>query len=375
MHIAEQETIRFLRLDRTFAAHRDEFMAVTETILGSGQVVGGEAVSELESQLASRTNRRFAAAVPSGTDALRVAASAIGVDRHWEVLVPAYTFLATASALRLHTDNIRALDVDDHYQMTRETVENEIDGDRPTLVVPVGIFGNGLDNRDLNSIQSDSVVILEDAAQSFGSNHVEGPGGGFGIASTLSFAPTKVIPCFGNMGMIVTDDPEIDDRMRRLRRHGKKSPGEAAFSAGFNAMPNAVQAAQLLVLLEHHEKRARRRVEIAARYLESIKESRGFHPPPIRPETDHAWHKFVIRHQNRDELQAWMMQQGIQCQIHYPLTIDLENNIVSSRQKATMNARRLARESLSLPMYPELEDREIERICDAIRSFQPVIAR
>ena len=70
-----------------------------------------------------------------------------------------------------------------------------------------------------------------------------------------------------------------------------------------------------------------------------------------------------------------MMQQGIQCQIHYPLTIDLENNIVSSRQKATMNARRLARESLSLPMYPELEDREIERICDAIRSFQPVIAR
>lgn len=371
MHTSENDMIRFLRLDRTFAAHREDFMLAAEGVLASGQVVGGEVVSAFETELASRTGRRFAAAVPSGTDALRVAVSAIGVDHDWDVLVPAYSFLATAGAIRLHTANLRAVDVDDHYHMTREAVEREIRPDRPTLIIPVGLFGNGLDTRDLADLEDDSTVILEDAAQSLGSTHDSGPGGGFGLASTLSFAPTKVIPCFGNMGMVVTDDPEIDDRARRLRRHGKGAVSEPAFAPGFNAMPNAVQAAQLLVLLGHHEARDRRRREIVARFQAAIEGSRGIHPPPVRPGTVHAWHKFVVRHRQRDELRAWMNQQGIQCQLHYPLTIDRETNIVSSGQTDAVNARRLACESLSLPMYPELDDIEVERICDAIRSFDP----
>ncbi len=97
------------------------------------------------------------------------------------------------------------------------------------------------------------------------------------------------------------------------------------------------------------------------------------HPPPIRPGTDHAWHKFVVRHDQRDELRDWMTHQDIQCQVHYPLTIDQETSIVSCGQRAATNAQRLARESLSLPMYPELEDIEAERVCDAIRSFEPSI--
>ena len=375
MHIAEDKKIRFLRLDRTFAAHRDQLMNAAEEVLSSGQVVGGPKASAFESVVASRTNRRFAAAVPSGTDALRVAASSLGVNHEWRILVPAYSFLATASALRFHTEDLRAIDVDDHYQICRDAVKKELEDDHPTLVVPVGLFGNGLDTRDLASLQGDAVHILEDAAQSFGSKHVDCPGGGFGVASTLSFAPTKVIPCFGNMGMIVTDDPEIDDRVRRLRRHGKGSPSEPAFAPGFNAMPNAVQAAQLLVILDHHDERAQRRREIASSLLAAIEDSRGIHTPPIRPGTEHAWHKFVVRHEQRDQLRDWMTQHDIQCQVHYPLTIDQETRIVSSNQEIGTNARRLARESLSLPMYPELEDPEVERICEAIRSFEPSIIR
>ena len=371
MPTVEHDTIRFLRLDRTFAAYRDDFLSATEAVLESGQVVGGAHVENFESAVLELVDRRFACAVPSGTDALRVAASSLGVDQDWDILVPAYTYIATAGALRFHTPNIRVVDVDDQYHMDADAAERMIDANRPTLVVPVGIFGNGLCTRALRKLGRDGVVILEDAAQSLGSSHDDGPGGGFGVASTLSFAPTKVVPCFGNMGMVVTDDSELAERLQRLRRHGKRTGGDAADTHGFNAMPNAVQAAQLTVMLGHHEARARRRDRIASSYLEAIEQARGIHRPPVREGTTHAWHKFVVRHAQRDALREWLNGEGIQCSIHYPLTIDREENIVAPGQAETENARRLSRESLTLPLYPELEDLEVERICRAIRAFDP----
>lgn len=371
MPTAEHETIQFLRLDRVFAAHRDELMSAAQSVLETGQVVGGYHVSQFESAVLPYTDRRFACAVPSGTEALRVAASSLGVNHDWDVIVPAYTFIATAGALRFHTPNIRAIDVDDHYHMDVSALRDAINRNRPTLVVPVGLFGNGLCTRELRAMQSESVMILEDAAQSFGSNHDQGSGGSLGLVSTLSFAPTKVVPCFGNMGMIVTDDQKLADRMQALRRHGKSAADEPAFTNGFNAMPNAVQAAQLSVILRHHEARAKRRDEIATAYITAIEHARGLHAPPVRASTTHAWHKFVVRHDQRDTLRSWMTRQGIQCQIHYPMTIDRERNIVASDQQQTENAGRLSRESLSLPMYPELEDLEVERICRAIQTFDP----
>lgn len=371
MHTVETTGIRFIALDRTFESHRDEFLIATHRVLETGQMVGGDAVDRFEEAVALMSGRRFGIAVPSGTDALRLAASSIGIDESWRILVPALTFLATAGAFRLHTSDIHAIDVDEHYHLSAESAAKVIDRDRRTVIVPVGLFGNGLRTKDFESLQNEGAVIVEDAAQSFGSEHDEIPAGAFGCISTMSFAPTKVIPCFGNMGMLLTDDPEIAETARRLRRHGKESANETAVSPGFNAMPNAIQAAQLLVLLPHCHARQRRRSEIASAYIEAVRSSRGIQPPPERPETVHSWHKFVVRHEHRDALGRWMNDLGIQCQVHYPVTLDREAAIVSSAQKIAKNARRFARESLSLPIYPELTNTEVERVCDAIRRFDP----
>ena len=186
----------------------------------------------------------------------------------------------------------------------------------------------------------------------------------------MSFAPTKVIPCFGNMGMVVTDCEDVAARSRRLRRHGKSRADEPAVEPGMNSMPNSVQASQLLVLASHHAQRHRRRQWIAGRFLDALEGARGVLPPPRRPGTEHAWHKFVVRHPKRDALRAWLDERGIDSQVHYPLTLDAESNLVVPGP-AARNARTLASTSLTLPLHPELLDQEVDRICDALHSFDP----
>lgn len=363
------EIIRFLRLDRCFANHREAMLSATETVLATGQVVGGPIVEKFEAKVASMVGRAHAVAAPSGTHALQLAAGALGVTDDWTIQLPAYTFVATAGALRWNSSHISAIDVDDHYHMRVDLVSPPRTA-TPSLVMPVGLFGDGLDDAEFHRLEADGHVVLEDAAQSFGSHHRNLPGGALGSISTLSFAPTKVVPCFGNMGMVLTDDQELAERARGLRRHGKPAADRPAEGHGANGMPNAVQAAQLLVLLDHHEARQARRELIATRLLEAIGETRGVCPPPRRAGTRHAWHKFVIRHAERDRLRDWLGEQGIQSQIHYPLTLDAEPALAPESMAAT-NARRLAAESLSLPFYPELEDAEVERMCHALRSFEP----
>lgn len=363
------EPIRFLRLDRCFSDHREAMMSATDEVLATGQVVGGPFVERFESRVASMVGRRHAVAAPSGTQALQLAVVALGVDDDWTIRVPAYTFVATAGAARWSSSRVSAVDVDDHYHMRADLIPSTRDG-RPSLIIPVGLLGDGLDDAEFKALESDGHLVLEDAAQSFGSRHTNLAGGALGRVSTLSFAPTKVVPCFGNMGMLLTDDGELAERARTLRRHAKPSAELPAWTHGFNGMPNALQAAQLLVLLEHHESRQLRRDMIAEHLLAAIEDSRGIMPPPRRRGTRHAWHKFVVRHPNRDRLRRWLEARGVNCQIHYPLTLDEEPTLAPSSPPAT-NARRLASESLSLPIYPELTDMEVERMCVALRTFEP----
>ena len=364
------DRVRFLRLDRCYQEHWDELTDASESVLQSGQVVGGPVIDDFEDRLSSLVGRRFGIAVQSGTDALRVAALAAGVGRDWTAVGPAYSFTATAGAIRSVADSVRTIDVDDYYHMNLSQLSESLSDEGPKVVVPVGLFGDGLDDVEIDRIVGDQAIVLEDAAQSLGSRHRSALGGCFGKVSTLSFAPTKVIPCFGNMGMVVTDDEVLADRARRLRRHGKFRADEPASEAGMNSMPNCVQAAQLLVLASHHDDRHARRQSIARAFLQALAGSRGILSPPQRPGTEHAWHKFVVRHPRRDALKVWLDDQGIDSQVHYPLTLDAESNLVASGAPA-QHARALASTSLSLPFYPEMLDCEINRVCAALVAFEP----
>jgi dTDP-4-amino-4,6-dideoxygalactose transaminase len=366
-----REQIQFLALNREFELHRDEYLEAMTRCLETGQVVGGSETEALESEIARVTNRKHAITVSSGTDALLVASAALELDNDWDVLVPAYSFIATASSMRHRSTRLHFVDVDEHYHLDPRLVEERKADDRKLLMVPVGLYGNPLDHRlILTHAERLGAVILEDAAQSLGScldGHV---GGSLGTISTISFAPTKTVPAFGNLGAITTDDDELARRCRNIRQHGKNAAHLPAEQLGYNAMPSSILVSQLRVTFRHLETRQARRDEIAAAYLDIISRNPVIKPPPLREHGQHNWHKFVIRTSARDRAKQHFADLGIQTQIHYPLPLNNETNLATDHEQQAPCAAHFSRTSLTLPLYPSLTDSEVERICDAIASFR-----
>ena len=365
------EPIRFLALDREFELHRDEYLEAMTRCLEKGQVVGGEETESLEAEIATATDRRHAITVSSGTDALLIASTALGIDEQWRVLVPAYSFIATASTMRHRTSNLHFIDVDDQYHLDLNLTEGHHVENGKLLLVPVGLYGNPLDHESFQS-QADRIgaSILEDAAQSLGSSLNGHKGGSLGAISTLSFSPTKTVPAFGNLGAITTDDDELADRCRTIRKHGKSAAHLPAEHLGYNGMPSTMLASQLRVTFRHLESRQARRDDIAAAYLEAISGNPLVSPPPRRESGVHNWHKFVIRCSARDQAKKHFAEHGIQTQAHYPLPLSEETRLNSASAEKTPQSIEFSRTSLTLPMYPSLTDSEVERICEAIGSFQ-----
>lgn len=365
------EPIRFLALDREFALHRDEYLEAMTACLEQGQVVGGRETEDLESDIATVTGRKHAITVSSGTDALLIAATALGVDERWRILVPAYSFIATASTMRHRSPDLHFIDVDDHYHLDPNLIDERHIREERLLMVPVGLYGNPLDHDQYEAHASRiGATILEDAAQSLGSSLGDHVGGNLGIISTLSFSPTKTVPAFGNLGAIATDDDELADKCRIIRKHGKSAAHLPAEHLGYNGMPSTMLASQLRVTFRHLESRQARRDDIAAAYLEAISRNPLVSPPPRRATGVHNWHKFVIRCSARDEAKQHFSDRGIQTQAHYPLPLDEESRLNSTGVTKAPRSAEFSRTSLTLPMYPSLTDSEVERICKAIESFR-----
>lgn len=370
MSSTHMQSARFLQLDRDFEECRERYLDAVSAVISSGQVVGGDEVARFEVEIARRSGRAHAVAVGSGTEAMQVLLAALGIDRSWKVLVPAYSFLATASPL-LHVGASPVfVDVDEHCHLDPNDV-GEISGQngRCAMIV-VGLFGNGLDSAAIESFCADrDILLIEDAAQSFGAQHADHPGGGLGIASTFSFAPTKTLPCFGNMGAVLTDDAPLAERLRAIRCHGKSGSANPALFAGYNSMPSAVGAAMLNVSLEYHDQRQLRRQAIADRYNRAFSEAEGLTIPPVRSGSTMNWHKYVVRHDRRDDLQAFLADSRVTSQVHYPRLIPEEPIFASHVDRSFPRAERLSRMSLTLPLHPHLSDDEVEHVVDCVLSF------
>jgi dTDP-4-amino-4,6-dideoxygalactose transaminase len=364
------QNARFLQLDREFEEHRERYLDAVSAVISSGQVVGGDEVARFEVEIAERSGRAHAVAVASGTDAMQVLLAALGIDRDWKVLVPAYSFLATASPLLHAGAKPVFVDVDEHCHLDLLDV-GEISGeDGPCAMVVAGLFGNGLDSAAIESFCAErDILLIEDAAQSFGALHTDHPGGGLGIASTMSFAPTKTLPCFGNMGAVVTDDAPLAERLRAIRCHGRAGSANPALIAGYNSMPSAVGAAMLNVSLEFHDQRQLRRQAIADRYNRAFSGVLGLAIPSVRSGSTTNWHKYVVTLDRRDDLQAFLGKSRIVTQIHYPRLIPEEPIFASHFNRSFPRAERLSRMSLTLPLHPHLTDDEVGYVVDCVLAF------
>lgn len=364
--------IPFLDLNAQFQSIRTDIMDAIDRVLVSGRFVGGEWVEGFEQEFARFVRSRYAIGVSSGTAALELALKAERISGGDEVIVPANSFFATAEAV----SNVGARpvfgDVDPRtFHLDVASVERLINR-RTRAVIVVHLYGRVVDIRALQELADRyGLRIIEDAAQAHGTEKDGVPTGGSGRLTCFSFYPGKNLGAFGDGGAVTCNDPGQAERLRLLREHG--SPAKYVhLIVGTNARLDAIQAAILLVKLRHLHKWNARRVEHAKAYAARLL-SPGIRIPEVPVgNSEHNFHLFVIRVKNRDALKQQLLDRGIETGIHYPVPLHLTpayQDLGYPIQGSLPTSEALAPEILSLPMYPELSNSQIEEVAEAVLDF------
>ncbi len=363
--------VPFFNIDRIYKRYGADLMVCVQAVFTHGKVLMGPEVDAFEAVIAKRCGRRYAVAVGSCTDALFFALQAAGVKTGDEILVTGFSFIASVSAI------IRAggvpvfVDIDaDDFMMSLQDAEGKVTP-RTKAMVAVYLFGQSLpvDKWD-QFARKHNLVVIEDAAQSFGGSYKGIPVGKMGLASCISFDPTKVIGAFGNGGVLLTDDERVCELAKKLRYHGKDPKTGDFVMLGYNSRLASLQAALLIRQLEWLDEWVSRRQEIASMYTQGLKDIREIQIPVVRSDTGHIFHKYVLKASRRDALNQHLASRSIQTMVHYSKAL-YEQPVCGHNGKIVPlpAIEEVKGKVLSLPIYPELEQREIDHVIFSVREF------
>ena len=344
--------IKFNGVDRLYDDYSWRLAGRAKSVWQTGDVLQGKYLKELEKQIAKKYKRKYAIGVANATDGLYFAMKAVGLTSASQVVCPAFSYIATAGAIKRLGADIHFVDTDPNGNIGDWQGHGLPDG-----VVYVNMFGNPADYERLrNYCDTHHIPLIEDAAQSQGAIHGKTPSGAMGDISVFSFDPMKNMPSFGGGGMVLTDSKDAHDTIMSLRRHG--TGGKHAY--GYNSLISEDHANQLLLLLGKFDRLQNMREKVCKRYKKNIPEVQII---CASPKTKSSNHKLVILTDRRDELKAYLETKGIETKIHYANTLDT-NNLGSYP-----NAEKICARALSLPIYPHLKMREIDYVCDKIKEF------
>jgi len=362
----------------------DDAAAVREAIdrvITRGWFVLGPEVEAFESEFASASGAAHAVGVGNGTDAIALLLRAINVQRGDEVIVPAITAAYTGLAVLMAGATPVFADVDAQTLTLDPAACESAITPRTVAIIPVHLYGQAADMNALQSIaQRRSLAIVEDCCQAHLASCDGIPVGTHGAGGAFSFYPTKNLGALGDGGAVITNDPAIAERVRRLRNGGQIDRYMHA-DAGVNSRLDDLQAAVLRARLPLLPRWTARRRALAAKYRRSLDEacserSRGVHPLAER-DSGHVYHLFVVRSPERAALQTHLHASGIETLIHYPVPLPgqpaFAHRLASlARGKPEMceTAERVVREILSLPLHPRVTDAQLERISSAVDLFQ-----
>jgi dTDP-4-amino-4,6-dideoxygalactose transaminase len=372
--------IPLARLDFASPELLEELMGAVREVAERGAFTLGEPVECFEREFAAYCETGHAVGVSSGTEALVLALRALEIGPGDEVIVPANSFIATAEAVSLVGATPRFVDVDrDTHLITAEILERNL-GPRVRCAIPVHLFGATVEiDRVLGVAREADIKIIEDTCQAHGARHRGKRVGSFGSFGCFSFYPTKNLGAWGDGGAVVTDDPELADRVRLLRAHGER-PRYNHRIVGTTARLDAIQAAVLRRKLARLEdwNEERRRLGATLRALiadgldsagcEDVIELTATAPSD---DGDHVYHLFVVRSDHRDELREFLSERAIASAVHYPTPIHRTEAYAGlglapgSLPVSEAHAERMC----SLPLYPSMSDVEVERIARAVIEF------
>ena len=344
--------------------------AAIQATLESGHFILGPAVGKFEESIASYLGVKHAIGLASGTDALVIALRALDIGAGTEVIVPAYTFFATAGTVMSVGAKPVFVDVDPlSYQIDVNKIGDAITS-KTRAIIPVHLYGHPADMDPILEIaRAHHLKVVEDNAQGFGAEYKGIKTGSLGDIGCLSFFPTKNLGAFGDGGGAVTNDDALADRMRMLRTHGwrKKYYSE---EVGYNSRLDALQAAILQVKLPYLDLWNEKRREISQRYSEQL-EPVGIGVPVERAWGRHVYHLYVIRSSRRDELQAFLKQKGIAAEVYYPLPphLSMPCRKLGYKEGDFPHAELASCETLALPLYPELTPSQQDEVVAAVKAF------
>ncbi len=359
-----------------FRELRPQFEAALARVLESGQVVNGPEVAALENEVAGYCGVAHGVGCGSGTDALSLALHALEIGPGDEVILPTFTFFATAGSVCRTGARPVFVDIDPvSYNLDPFQVESKVTP-RTRAVLPVHLFGQCADMEALwNVAERHDLIVVEDAAQSLGSEYQGKRAGSLGGLGCLSFYPTKNLGGFGDGGMVVTGDPDWAARMACLRMHGMEPKYYHKF-IGWNARLDAVQAALLRVKLPHLDRAIGARQAAARRYDGLIEEYHLGHflrRPAVRPQRRHTFNQYVVRVADgeRDALVRWLKSERIGCEIYYPVPLHLQECLahLGHRPGDFPAAEEACRCVLALPMFPEITVDQQRRVVGSCASF------
>lgn len=340
----------------------DAERAAVDEVLRSGQLAQGQRVAQFESEFAAWVNGRHCIAVSSGTSALHLGLSAAGIGEGDEVIVPSFSFAATANSVHLAGGRAVFADIDPATFCIDPGHVRALIGPRTAAVMPVHLYGQPADMAPLQELcQRSGLMLIEDAAQAHGARIGEVPAGAFGSVAAFSFYPTKNMTT-GEGGMIVTDDAAVARRARLLRNQGMEQRYRNEI-VGHNVRMTEIAAAIGLVQLGNLAGWNEQRRENAARYN---RELTTVDVPSVAPQVHHVYHQYTVRSADRDGLASRMSEAGVESGVYYPIPIHrLPCFDVADELPHTEAA---CREVLSIPVGPHLTQGEVDVVISAVNS-------
>ena len=364
--------VPLLDLTRQYEPLREEIRQAVDRVCDSQRFILGAEVEDFEREAATALDTTYAVGVTSGTDALLVALMALGIGQGDEVVLPTFTFFATAGVVARLGATPVFVDVDPvDYCMDPRELRARI-GDRTRAIVPVHLFGQAAAMDEIMEAAG-SIPVVEDCAQAWGATFNGMQVGSIGAMGAFSFFPSKNLGCFGDGGLVTTADSEVDRSLRELRIHGQSGPYRHPVVGG-NFRIDSLQAAILRVKLPHVLSWIEGRRANADRYRRLFTNAGLEHTvglPVAVEDRGHTFNQYVIRAPRRDELRTYLADRGIGVAVYYPLPLHRQPCFegLGYGEGDFPVAEQASREVLALPIFPELGESEQEEVVRAIEEF------
>ena len=366
-----QEKIPFVDLHAQYLSIKSEIDEVIADTIRNSYFIRGPYVDQFEEQFASAVGTKHCVSCANGTDSLYIAMFGLRVQAGDEIIVPAHSWISTSETITQIGAKVVFCDTDrDTFTLDPKKLEEKITS-KTVGIIPVHLYGQAVDMDLIMSIaKKHNLWVLEDCAQAHLGRYKGKVLGTFGHAASFSFYPGKNLGAMGDAGAVVTNDPELAARMAMYARHGGLKKGDHQIE-GINSRMDGLQAAILSVKLKHLPKWTTARQQLASLYSAGLKSVSGISAPTTDADREHVWHLYVIRHENRDQLATHLKTNGVDTVINYPVALPFlpAYKRLSHQAIDFPNAFYNQSRVLSLPIYPELSQTNLERVVSLIKSF------